>query len=77
MFVNANSIVQRVNQIKNGIIKHQCVCECKNYRKFKKDYSWNRMTCICENNKYLKIISDDFKIVCNKLHLLWIFYQQK
>ena len=27
--VNADSIVQHVNQIKNGII---CQCECKNYR---------------------------------------------
>ena len=29
-------------------IKNQC--ECKNYRKCKKDYSWNPSTCICENS---------------------------
>ena len=29
-----------------------CQQECKNYRKCKKDYSWNPSTCICENRKY-------------------------
>ena len=29
-----------------------CQYECKNYRKFKKGYSWNPSTCICENSKY-------------------------
>ena len=56
MIVNANSIVQHVIQIKNGIIK--CQCEYKNYRKCKKKYSWNPSTCICGNNKYLKNIAD-------------------
>ena len=33
-------------------------CECKNYRKCKKDFSWNPSTCICDNSKYLKSIAD-------------------
>ena len=44
-------------QIKNGITKH-VKCECNNYRKCKKDYSWNPSTFICENDKYLKSIAD-------------------
>ena len=37
----------------------------------KKDYSWNPSTCICENSKYLKIISmtgcDEIIIVMNNV----------
>ena len=33
-------------------------CECKNYPKCKKKYSWNPSTCICENIKFSKSISD-------------------
>ena len=33
-----------------------CQCECKTYRKCKKDYSWNPSTCICENTKYLSTV---------------------
>ena len=35
-----------------------CTCECKNYRKWKKDYSSNPSKCICENGDYLKSIAD-------------------
>ena len=35
-----------------------CQCECKSYRTWKKYYSWNPSTCICENSKYLKSIVD-------------------
>ena len=35
-----------------------CQCECKNYRKRKKDYSWKPSICICENSKYLKSVAD-------------------
>ena len=35
-----------------------CQCECKNYRIYKKDYSWNPSTHIAENGKYLEIIAD-------------------
>ena len=36
-----------------------CQCECRNYSTCKKDYNWNPSTCICENSKYLKSITDD------------------
>ena len=42
-----------------------CQCECKNYPKCQKDYSWNPSTCICENSKYLKSIADNTEIVCD------------
>ena len=44
-----------------------CQYERKNYRKCKKHYSWIPSTCICENSKYLKIISDDSKFICDKI----------
>ena len=65
MVTNANSIVQHIIRIKNGILKHVNVnvkiilCE--------KDCSWNHCACICENSKYLKIISDDSKIVRDEI----------
>ena len=34
-------------------------CECKHYPKCKEDYNWNHSSCICENGKYLKSISDN------------------
>ena len=51
LIVNANSIVQHVIQIKNGIIKHVNV----NVTIIK---SANSIKCICENSKYLKGIAD-------------------
>ena len=45
-----------------------CQCECKNYQKKKKDYSLNPCTCIYENNKYLKRVSDDSVILCGERH---------
>ena len=50
--VNADSIVQHVLQIKSGIMIH----ECKKYRAYKKDFSWNLSTSFCENSRYLKIL---------------------
>ena len=44
-----------------------CQCECKNYNKCKKDYSWNPSTCICENSKYLKSIADTPVIECDEI----------
>ena len=35
-----------------------CQCECKNYRKCKKDCSWNPSACIYESSTYLKSIAD-------------------
>ena len=42
-------------------------CECKTYRKCKKDYSWNPSTCICENSKYLKSIANTSVIECDEI----------
>ena len=44
-----------------------CQCKCKNYHKFKKDYSWNPSVCICENSKYLKSIADTSVIACDEV----------
>ena len=33
----------------------------------KKDYSWNRSSCIWENGKYLKSTADRSVIVCNEI----------
>ena len=35
-----------------------CQCKCRNYRKCKKDYSWNPSICNREKSKYLKSIAD-------------------
>ena len=59
-----NSTTCTTNQKWNN---QTCQRECKNYRRCKKDYSWNLTTCICENGKYLKSIVDDSKIVCDEI----------
>ena len=41
--VNAKSVVQHALQEWNY---KTCLCGCKNYHKYKKDYSWNPSTCI-------------------------------
>ena len=64
--INPNSIVQHVVQIKNGIIKHANV-NVKIIVSAKKYYSWNPSTCICESSKYLKIISDNSKFLCEEI----------
>ena len=65
VIVNANSIVQHVIQIKNGIIKHVNV-NVKIIVSAKKDYSWNSSICICEKSKYLKSIADTSLIAYEK-----------
>ena len=45
----------------------RCQCECKNYRKCKKHYSWNPSTCICQNSKYLKSIADTSVTECDEI----------
>ena len=42
-------------------------CECKNYHKCEKDYSWNPNTCICKNCKYLKSIADTLVTECDEI----------
>ena len=67
MAVNANSIIQLVIHIKNGIIIKTCQCEWKNYHKCEKDYSWNPRTCIYENSKYLKSCIDTSVTECDEI----------
>ena len=38
-----------------------------NYISYKKNYNWNRSTCIGENNKYLKSIADTAMTECNEI----------
>ena len=64
VIVNVNSIVQISNQKRKN---ETCQCECKNYRRCKKDYSWNPSTCICENGKYLKSIADTSVVTCYEI----------
>ena len=56
-----NSTTSHSNQEWND---KTCQCECKNYRKYKIDYSWNPSTCICKNSKYLKSIADTSVTEC-------------
>ena len=57
MIVNANSVVQHVIQVENGIIKHAFI-NIKIIISAKKDYRWNPSTCTCEISKYLKSIAN-------------------
>ena len=45
----------------------KCQCECKNYHMCEKDYSLNRMTCICESSKYLKSVADTPVTACDEI----------
>ena len=44
-----------------------CQDECKNYHSWKKDYSWNPSSCICENSKYLKSIANTSLLTCDEI----------
>ena len=44
-----------------------CQCECKNYRKSRRNYGWNPSTCICENSKYLKSTADTTVTECDEI----------
>ena len=57
VIVHANSIVKTCHSNQKWNNK-TCQCECKNYQKCKKDYSWNPNTSISENSKHLKSIAD-------------------
>ena len=65
MIVNANSIVQRVIQIKNEI-KINANASLKKHHTSKKDYSWSPSTCIFNNSKYRKCIADTSVISCDE-----------
>ena len=59
-----NSTTRDQNQKWNN---KTCQCEYKNYHKCKKDYSWNPITCIFENSKYLKNRTDTSVIACGEI----------
>ena len=40
---------------------------CKKYGKCKNDYSWSPSTCICENSRYLKSITDGSVIISDEI----------
>ena len=50
------------NSNQNGIMKSANV-SAKSCGMCKKDYNWNPRTCICENGRYLKHITDSSVIV--------------
>ena len=54
-------------QFKSKWINENDLCECKNYSTWKKDYSWNSSTCICEDGKYLKSVVGDSQTVCGQI----------
>ena len=62
--VKANSIVQHVIQIRNGIIKHVNVNVEIIVRANKIILG---ILCICENSKYLKSIADTLLIECDEI----------
>ena len=43
-----------------------CQYECKNYRKCKENYHWNRSKCTFENTKYLKSVADTSVTKCHE-----------
>ena len=47
-----------------------CQCECKNYCKCKENFSWNVSTCISENSKYLKNVSNTSVTKCNEIRIV-------
>ena len=60
-----NSTTCNSNQIWND---KTCQCECKNYGRCKKDYSWNFGKGFCENSKYLKSIADASVTECDSCY---------
>ena len=65
MIINANSTVQHVIQIKNGIMIN-VNANAKSITHAKKD-SWDPSTFICENSRCLKTIVDDSVIMGNEI----------
>ena len=47
-----------------------CQCECKNYCKCKENFSWNLSTCISENSKYLKNVSNTSVTKCDEIRIV-------
>ena len=63
MIVNASTTCNSKQKWNNKT----CQCQCKNYRRCKKDYIWNPSSCICENSKYLKSITDTSVNECDDI----------
>ena len=63
MIVNAGTTCNSKQKWSNKT----CQCQCKNYRRCKKDYIWNPSSCICENSKYLKSITDTSVNECDDI----------
>ena len=59
-----NSTICNANQKWDKTI---CQYECKHYHTCKKNYSWNPSTCVCENSKYLKVITDTSVAECDEI----------
>ena len=60
--------IQQYNmQFKAKMEYKTCKCECKNYHKCEKDYSWDPRTSICENSKYLKRVADTSVTECDEI----------
>ena len=62
--ISKTIIIKNNNQKLNNTTSQ---CKCRNYRKYKKGYSWNPSICICENSKYLKSIADTSVTQCDKI----------
>ena len=69
-----NSTTCNSNQKWNNKI---CQCECKNYHKCEKDYSWNPSTYICENTKFLKSVTDFSVTKCVKIVIAMVITSTK
>ena len=65
---DCNCQFDNVTCILNEIgIDNKCQCECKKYRMWKKDYSWNSSISIYKNSSYFKSIVDHPVIVCEEI----------
>ena len=45
----------------------KCLCACKRYHAYEKDYTWNPATCSCQNGKYLASILNEWAIACDEV----------
>ena len=45
----------------------KCLCACKKYHVYEKDYIWNSATCSCQNGKYLASILNEWAIACDEV----------
>ena len=62
-----NSTTYNSIQERNNKTCRTCQCECKNYCKCEKDYSWNPNTRIQESSKYLKSVADTSVTECDEI----------